>query len=665
MPNRHSTEAATLIRDEDDDEVINAQRPSTALLRPLRRSLSRVPIFRGRRLFLQTVWMLLDVAVMLSAAQVASVLLGRVLSPIDWAPLAIAIGVRLAAFVRFGMYRAALRYSGVHVLAITVGGVLLGTMAGLATGWFVGDHGLLNLGRAFVTLEALLVMAGCGGLRFTARLILEPRWHEGAERVLVYGAGDLGEATIRTLGRAGRYRPVGFIDDDPHKHGMAIHSRRVLGGLAELPAIIAKVRPSRVFVAISDLPDDTARTIARACQHSGVHVTLVRGVDDRKDGALRLRDLKLEDLLPRPSRTLDPAPVRRMLSGRTVLVTGAGGSIGTELCRQICANGATELVLLDHSEFNLYQVESELRRAHPEVRLIPVLDNLQDAERLHGLLAAYRPETVFHAAAYKHVPMVEANPYLGVINNVGGFANLLAACDVVCTPRLVMISSDKAVRPTNIMGATKRVCELLLQHRPLRRTRCAAVRFGNVLGSSGSVVPLFLDQIERGGPVTVTHPDITRYFMLIPEAVALVLASGAMAEHGEIFILDMGEPVRIADLARQLIFLSGRSESEIPLRFTGLRPGEKLYEELLLGESERGTAIPGITVAKATPASWPQLQHLSEQLLAACREGESIAFARALKGIVPEWVPSDVFAGAFSGEIRMPTPPAMPAQRTV
>ena len=350
-----------------------------------------------------------------------------------------------------------------------------------------------------------------------------------------------------------------------------------------------------------------------------------------------------------------------MLAGRTALVTGAGGSIGTELCRQICTHGATALVLVDHSEFNLYQVEADLRRSHPEVRLTPVLDNLQEAERLHGLLAAHRPDTVFHAAAYKHVPMVEANPYLGVMNNIGGFANLLHACDAVGTPRLVMISTDKAVRPTNVMGATKRACELLLQNRPMRRTHCAAVRFGNVLGSSGSVVPLFLDQIERGGPVTVTHPDITRYFMLIPEAVSLVLASGAMAEHGEIFILDMGEPVRIGDMARQLIYLSGRNESEVAITYCGLRPGEKLYEELLLGDSERGTAIDGITVARATQVPWAQLQHQIEALLAACHDGERVAFARHLKAIVPEWVPSEHFAVAFSGEIKVPTQANFPA----
>lgn len=654
MPHRRSTTPPALPP---------GRRPSTAILRPLRAGLGRIPRFRGRRQTIQALWVALDLLMMAAAAWIASGLLGRPMTQADWGALAVGMLVRIAAFVRLGMYRAALRYSGMHVLAITIGGVLLGSTAGVAAGWLAGAHGVLELGRAFVVLEAMLAMGACGGMRFLARLVLEPRWSEGAHPVLIYGAGDLGEATQRTLGRAGRWRPVGFIDDDPQKHGLTIHGRRVLGGLADLPRLVATLRPAIVFVAIAELPDTTARSIAKACQAAGTRVSLVRGVDPSQSGGLRLRDLRLEDLLPRPSRDLDPAPVRGMLGGRTALVTGAGGSIGSELCRQICANGATDLVLVDHSEFNLYQVEALLRRHHPEVRLTAVLDNLQDGERLHGLLAAYRPDTVFHAAAYKHVPMVEANPFLGVSNNVGGFANLLSACDAVGTPRLVLISTDKAVRPSNVMGATKRVCELLMQNRPLRRTRCAAVRFGNVLGSSGSVVPLFLDQIERGGPVTVTHPDITRYFMLIPEAVALVLASAAMAGHGEVFILDMGEPVRIADLARQLIYLAGRTEADIPIVYSGLRPGEKLYEELLLGESERATAVPGITIARATAVPWPQLQHLSEQLLAACREGDTRAFARSLKGIVPEWTPSDAFAGAFGGDLRLPTPPGSPAVR--
>jgi len=659
MPHRHRPPTHLTPPPDDADR----HRPSTAFLRPLRERLRRTPPFRGRRLVIQLGWVAADVGLMLIAVIAVAWLLERPITPAVWLAVAASTVVRILAFVRLGMYRAVLRYSGIHVLAITVAGIGLGSAVGLASGWLTGGMGTLELGRAFVLFEALLGIALCGGMRFAARLVLEPRMSEGAEPVLIYGAGDLGEVTQRTLGRIGRWRPVGFIDDDPHKRGMTIHGRRVLGGLADLPRIVSTIRPAVIFIAITDVPDETARTIATACQAVGAHVTLVRGVDKTKGGSLHLRELKLEDLLPRPARNLDPAPVHAMVSGRTVLVTGAGGSIGTELCQQIASAGATSLILLDHSEFNLYQVDGLLRRQHPEVRITPLLDNLQDAERLHGLLAAHRPDVVFHAAAYKHVPMVENNPYLGVINNVGGFSNLLAACDHVGTPRLVMISTDKAVRPTNVMGASKRCCELLLQNRPMRRTRCAAVRFGNVLGSSGSVVPMFLNQIARGGPVTVTHPDITRYFMLIPEAVALVLASGSMASHGEIFILDMGEPVRIADLARQLIFLSGRDASEIDITYTGLRPGEKLYEELLLGDSERGTAIPGITVAKPTTVPWPQLQHLTEQLLAACREGESVTFAMALKGIVPEWTPGEYFAAAFSGEIRVPTPPEIPARK--
>ena len=652
------------IKTEDSTPDPDAQRPVAALLRPLHARLQRTPRFRGRRQVLQAAWVLLDVGMMAIAAGLASYLLDRTLASGAWGLLAICAAVRIAVFIQIGMYRAALRYSGVHVLAITVAGIGLGSAVAVAAGWLTNEHGLAELGRAFLVLEGLLAMAACGGLRFAARLVLEPRWSSGTEAVLIYGAGDLGEAALRTLGRQGRYRPIGLLDDDPHKHGQTIHGRPVLGGLAELPAILAAKRPAALFLAISTLSDASARAIVRACQEARVHVNVVRGIEGKHGGALRLRDLKLEDLLPRPSRSLDPQPVRTLLAGKTVLVTGAGGSIGSELCRQIALAGATELILLDHSEFNLYQIECSLRLHHPEVTIVPVLDNLQDPERLHGLLAAHRPDTVFHAAAYKHVPMVEANPYLGVINNVGGFFNLLAACDHVGTPHLLMVSTDKAVRPTNVMGASKRVCELLLQNRPMRRTRCAAVRFGNVLGSSGSVVPLFLDQIERGGPVTVTHPEMTRYFMLIPEAVALVLASAALASHGEIFILDMGEPVRIADLARQLIFLSGHSEAEVPLAFTGLRPGEKLYEELLLGESERATAVSGITVARPTSVPWPHLQHLTEQLLAACSEGEMHAFAKALLLIVPEWVPSGQFARMFSGEIRVaPAPPDAPTRQ--
>jgi PglD N-terminal domain len=297
------------------------RRPSTALLRPLRERLHRAPQFRGRRQVVQLTWIAIDVLAMLAAAHLVSDVLHRPMTGAVWQAFGIAVAVRIAAFIRFGMYRAALRYSGVHVLAITVTGIGLGSAVGLAAGWIGGNLGTLGLGRAFVLFEALVSMALCGGLRFAAGLVLEPRWSEGAEPVLIYGAGDFGEATLRNLGRHGSYRPVGLLDDAPHKHGLTIHGRRVLGGLAQLPAILERTHPTAVFVAITDLRDETARTIARACQAAGVYVYLVRSVDASR-GSLRLRDLPLEDLLPRPSRKLDPEPVRAMLAGRTVLGTG-------------------------------------------------------------------------------------------------------------------------------------------------------------------------------------------------------------------------------------------------------------------------------------------------------------------------------------------------------
>lgn len=612
--------------------------PTDAVHRPETTRLLPAQAQQRRRL-LQLVWVGVDLLVLTVAAVIAAALLERPLLPEAWAMLGVMALVRVIAFIKLGMYRAVLRYSGIHVLGITVLGVLLGTAVGVLISWLGGNFATAKIGRAFIAIEALLAMAACGGLRFAARLILEPRWGDGRERVLIYGAGDLGDTTIRKLGRSGDWNPVGFLDDDPHLHGLSMHGRRVLGGLDDLPRVLAEVKPAALFVAVHDLPDATARAIVRACQAAQVRVRVVRGIEHGDQ--LSLGNLRFEDLLPRPSRALDAAPVQAMLGGATVLVTGAGGSIGSELCRQICAAGAARLVLVDHSEFNLYQIEADLRRDHPAVRVIAVLDDLQDGGRLRSLLAMHQPAAVFHAAAYKHVPMVEANPFRGVINNVGGFANVLAACHATRVGRLVLVSTDKAVRPTNVMGASKRVCELLLQNRPMGATRCAAVRFGNVLGSSGSVVPLFLEQIRRGGPVTVTHPEMTRYFMLIPEAVALVLASGAMAAHGEIFILDMGEPVRIADLARQLIYLSGASEAAVPITYTGLRPGEKLYEELLLGESERGTPVEGITVAKATPVPWGVLEEQTALLLQACRDEDLDNFAAALRAIVPEWQPGE------------------------
>jgi FlaA1/EpsC-like NDP-sugar epimerase len=336
----------------------------------------------------------------------------------------------------------------------------------------------------------------------------------------------------------------------------------------------------------------------------------------------------IDVLLGRRQHKLDPEPIRKMLAGAVVMVTGAGGSIGSELCRQCCKIGAATIIAVDHSEYALYKIHQELERDYPDVRTIPDLQNLSF---IRYTVDQYKPEVIFHAAAYKHVPMVEANPLKAAYANITGFM------DVLKCPgghRVILISSDKAVRPTSVMGATKRVCELLLKR--TRRPASGAVRFGNVFGSSGSVVPLWEQQIAEGGPVTVTHPDITRYFMAIPEAVSLVLAAGTMAKDGNIYILDMGEPLRLADMARQMIYAQGKSEIDCPVMFTGLRAGEKLYEELIRPHEQTSQVGP-ITVVSGDDTQTQGIDDRVSVLMAACANNDEKSFRYTLKDIVPDW----------------------------
>ena len=608
-------------------------------LHRLRRGLRNGFGLRRRRI-VQVLWVILDCFAMAAATAATAMLLNITIDRATLALIALILVVRLTVFIRQGMYRAVLRYSGIHTLLITSVGIAAGTAVGIAAAYFIRLESPTGLGRAFWVLEGLISLVICGGMRMAVRMILERVGRGEGQRVLVYGAGNLGEMTMRDLLRTANFKPIGFIDDDQHLHKALIHGKPVLGGLKEFGAICLRLKPDLVVLAVSDLPGEITRSVFHACMEHNVRLVVVRGgtAGVVGGGSLDLKDLALEDLLPRPSRKLDPVPVRSMLAGQTVLITGAGGSIGSELCRQIAAGGAHKLVLLDHSEFNLYSIHQQLTERHPGLPVVPVLKNLCNREAIERLLKEHRPSVVFHAAAYKHVPLVEDNPTQGVINNVGSFRNLLEACDAAGVERLVQISTDKAVRPTNIMGATKRVCELLLQNFPTTTTRLCAVRFGNVLGSSGSVVPRFLEQIAAGGPVTITHPDITRYFMLIPEAVALVLQSGALAEHGEIFILDMGAPVKITDMARQLIFMSGHQpDRDIRLTFTGLRPGEKLFEELLMDDSERRTAVEGITIAHAASCSYPALAGGVQRLLQAAEERDLRNMVAELQALVPEW----------------------------
>jgi FlaA1/EpsC-like NDP-sugar epimerase len=589
------------------------------------------------RAFNYVIWTLIDLGALLVANGLTAAILQVPPMWSSWITLVVMLAVRMAVFWSYGLYRAMVRYTGTHALVVLALGTVLGTGAAMGFDSLVGNH---QYGLAFLAIEAILALFLCGGIRLGTRLALEWSPNRAKQRVLIFGAGSLGELVHREMTRLGTFRIVGFLDDDPAKLGAAIHGASVYGGTDALAQVVARTKPDLLVVGILHLPPAAVRELFSACMDLKLRVMIAKGFTSAfsQDFHPELRNLALEDLLSRPSRNLDPAPVQYALHGKRVLVTGAGGSIGSELCHQIAATNPELLVLLDHSEFNLYTIDLAIREKFPYLKVEAVMDNLQSRDELVRLFARHKPNVVFHAAAYKHVPLVEDNPARGVLNNVLGFRNLLETSDAHGVERLVLISTDKAVRPTNVMGATKRVCELLLQNFPAKSAKLCAVRFGNVLGSSGSVMPRFLDQIAKGGPVTVTHPEITRFFMLIPEAVSLVLQSGSMADHGEIFILDMGEPVKIADMARQLIFMTGhRPDEDIKIAYTGLRPGEKLYEELIIDDKEGGTNVDGILIAKPSPIPWPELSGRVDRLVAACQAGDRREVAMSLKEIVPEW----------------------------
>lgn len=420
------------------------------------------------------------------------------------------------------------------------------------------------------------------------------------------GAGGAGEKTVRELteNQALPYRVVGLVDDDPGKKGKAIHNVPVLGQIDSLAEIVNEHKVEEIFIAIPSATSKEMRKIVGACESCGVGFKTLPSIGELIDGKVSikdLRDVQYEDLLGRPTVKLDIRGIEGYLKDKCVLVTGAGGSIGSELCRQIVRFNPETVVLMDLSETNLYAIQMELEHRVGYLRYIPVLGKVQDHDLLGKVLHRYAPQVVFHAAAYKHVPMLEANPWEAVFNNIIGTRVVMEQSQMHNVDRFVLISTDKAVRPTNVMGASKRVCEMLLQSQPTLDTLFVGVRFGNVTGSSGSVIPLFRDQIARGGPVTVTHPEITRFFMTIPEASRLILQAGGFGSGGEIFILEMGTPVKIAEMARELIILSGKDpDRDIKIEFTGLRPGEKLYEELITeGEGIVATQHKDIMVLKA------------------------------------------------------------------
>ena len=464
-------------------------------------------------------------------------------------------------------------------------------------------------------------------------------------RVMVIGAGDAGSVLVREMTSCTylQKKVCCIIDDDPMKVGSYFRGIEIVGSRKDIPEMVRKFDINEIIVAMPSISAQERREILQICQATGCEIKLLPGMYQLVNGEVnvsRLRNVEIEDLLGREPIRVDLTSIMDYVNGRVIMVTGGGGSIGSELCRQIAAHGPRRLVIVDIYENNAYEIQQELRRKHPELDLVVLIASVRNTHRMETIFDLYRPEIVYHAAAHKHVPLMEDSPNEAIKNNVFGTYKTAKAAVKYGPKRFVLISTDKAVNPTNIMGASKRICEMIIQMMNMRSdTEFVAVRFGNVLGSNGSLIPLFKKQIEEGGPVTVTHPDIIRYFMTIPEAVSLVLQAGVLAKGGEIFILDMGEPVKILDLAKNLIRLSGyRPFEDIDIQFTGLRPGEKLYEELLMAE-EGITETPNKLIHIGRPIEFDEemfARQLEELMVVANLDSDQIK--DKVKEIVPTYV---------------------------
>lgn len=587
--------------------------------------------------------------------------------------------IAIPFFVRFGMYRAVMRYFGNDALMAIVKAVTLSALLlSLAVYWRTDVPKVIPRSMVFNYwwLSLLLI----GGLRLVMRQYFMGDWFSpdsltkfkgrdaGLPKVAVYGAGAAGNQLIAALRLGRAMRPVAFIDDDPNLFNRTIAGLRVYSP-KHIQQMIDETGADEILLAIPSASRGRRREVLETLEHFPLHVRSVPGFMDLASGKVKVEDIQevdIADLLGRDAVPPQQALFEKCIRGKVVMVTGAGGSIGSELCRQILSNKPQTLLLFEHSEFNLYSIHIELERAIERaslpVKLVPILGSIRNPERLLDVMRTWQVETIYHAAAYKHVPMVEHNVAEGVLNNVLGTMNTAQAAVQAGVTNFVLISTDKAVRPTNVMGSTKRVAEMILQAlsretapvlfnadgavHHVNKTRFTMVRFGNVLGSSGSVIPRFYQQIRNGGPVTVTHPKITRYFMTIPEAAQLVIQAGSMGQGGDVFVLDMGQPVRIAELAEKLIHLSGlsvRSEKcphgDIAIEFTGLRPGEKLYEELLIGDNVSPTEHPMIMRADEEYFTWDALRSVLAKLLKAVEQDDYPQVRVLLREVVSGYVP--------------------------
>jgi FlaA1/EpsC-like NDP-sugar epimerase len=507
-----------------------------------------------------------------------------------WLTLPWLVAIRAVTFIPFKLYEGLWRHTSIYDLRAIAGGVSVSSVV-----FFLFTQtplGPTMYPRSIFVVDALLVMLLLGGVRMGRRLSSELSRGKPEKRVLIFGAGDAGELIVRDMrhSTSNNHQPIGFVDDDPAKLGHCIHGVPVLGTREDLPTILERFQPDEVLLALPNAEPAAVRAIVRSLEPFKIPIKTVPNLRNLLDGETnisQIRSLAVEDLLARAPVGLDPAPVKRLIAGRRVLVTGAGGSIGSELCRQISKLKPASLIMLERYENSLHAIRMELEDGLHGFGLRPVIGDVTDAIRIAQVMEQHQPEIIFHAAAHKHVPLMEENPCEAVKNNLRGTRLLAEAAERYGVDRFILISTDKAVNPTSVMGASKRLAELVVQAKAIGSgTSFAVVRFGNVLASNGSVVPRFIDQIKKGGPVTITHPEIRRFFMLIPEAVQLVLHAAAQAQSGEIYVLEMGEPVKVLDMARDLIRLSGFvPEEEIPIAFVGLRPGEKLYEELV-GQDE-------------------------------------------------------------------------------
>lgn len=578
-----------------------------------------------------------------------------------WLAVGVSLAVAVPVFVVSGLYRAIFRYAGLAALMAVTKAVFV---YGLIYAALLTMLALPDVPRTLGLLQPMILLILVGASRALGRFWLSGEYLSRIRRgtlpkVLIYGAGSAGHQLALALSNSMEMRAIGFLDDDPRMQGQVLDGLRIHSP-SQLHSLVSSMEVSTVLLALPSASRQRRNEILDMTRQAHVAVRTLPGIMDLAQGHVHvsdLRELEIEDLLGRDAVPPDPVLLDKNIRGKVVLVTGAGGSIGSELCRQIIKSAPQKLLLVELSEFALYAVHQDLvqllsEAGLPKVQLFPLLASVRDEDRMREIMRAWQPHTVYHAAAYKHVPMVEHNPAEGVKNNVLGTWTTAKVAAEQGVSDFVLISTDKAVRPTNIMGASKRLAEMVLQALAAAsaeqgwQTRFAMVRFGNVLGSSGSVVPLFRKQIKDGGPITLTHADITRYFMTIPEAAQLVIQAGAMATGGDVFVLDMGEPVRIIDLARRIVELSGQTvrdenntAGDIAIEISGLRPGEKLYEELLIGDNPLPTQHERIMKAHEIFLPWFELAPRLEVLIAALKANDVPAIRTLLKELVPGYQP--------------------------